>query len=266
MKKNVLRLFVVGLIWLASCSPLTRVLKNPDINEKYQFALEFYENEDYYRAGLVFEDLLPNMAGKAEAENVQFYYSYCQYYQNQFDLAAYYFKQFYDTYRRSDFAEEALYMHAYSNYKATPDYNLDQSNTTKAIETMQDFMNRFPKSSYFEKAGSIINELRGLLEKKAYSIAKQYHRLRRYQAAVIACDNFQKDFPDSELKEEVSFIKMEAQYEYAKASIYTMKIERYEETMEYYYYLVDRYPNSEYMKMAESYFKNTQRELYDLNP
>ncbi|MEM1138099.1 MAG: outer membrane protein assembly factor BamD [Bacteroidota bacterium] len=262
MKRSII-LFLIVFIG-GSCSNLTKVLKNPDIDEKYKAAVNFYDNEDYYRAGLVFEDLLPNMIGKKEAEFVQFYYAYCHYNQKQYDLSAYYFKQFYDTYRRSEFAEEALYMFAYSNYKSTPDFNLDQSNTNAAIEAMQDFLNIFPKSSYTEKGTEVIDELREKLEMKAYTVAKQYHRLRRYKAAVIAYENFQRDFPDSDLKEEISYRKIEAEYELSKMSIQAMKQERYQKTIEYYYYLLDRFPESDYIKEAESIFQETQKELEDL--
>ena len=262
MKRSIILLLFVMIA--GSCSRLTKILRNPDIDEKYKAAINFYDNEDYYRAGLVFEDLLPNMMGRKEAEFVQFYYAYCHYHQRQYDLAAYYFKQFYDTYRRSEFAEEALYMHAYSNYKGTPDYNLDQSNTNTAVESMQDFLNIYPTSSYVEEGTRIIDELREKLELKAYNIAKQYQKLRRYKAAVIAYENFQNDFPDSDLKEEISFKRVEAQYELSKLSIQSLKEERYQKTLEYYYYLLDRFPESEYIEDAQSIFKNTQRELADL--
>ena len=261
--KNIISLLIL-FVFLGSCSKLTKVLRNPDIDEKYKAAIAYYDNEDYYRAGLVFEDLLPNMMGRKEAEFVQFYYSYCHYHQRQYDMAAYYFKQFYDTYRRSEFAEEALYMHAYSNYKSTPDYNLDQSNTNTAIEAMQDFLNIFPESSYAEQGNQVINELREKLETKAYNVAKQYHKLRRYKAAVIAYENFQNDYPDSDLKEEISFLRVQAQYELSKMSIQSLKQERFEKAIEYYYYLVDRFPESDYIQNAQSIFDETQKELEDL--
>jgi len=249
------------LLVLGACSKLTRVLKNPNVEEKYQAALDYYEDGDYYRASLVFEDLLPNMIGTAEAEQIQFYYAYTQYHQNLFEMSSYYFKQFHDTYRRSDYAEEALFMHAYSLYKSTPDYNLDQSNTDKAINELQDFINRYPQSEYVAQSEDLIMELRDKLEMKGYTVAKQYHKLRYYKAALVAYENFQRDFPDSELKEEVAYLMVEAQYELAKASILSLQQERYEKALKLYYNLVDKYPESNYLKTAEDYFENSQREL-----
>ncbi len=265
MKKLTIFLLLIALLG-SSCSKLTRVLKNPDMDEKYKAALDYYEEEDYYRASLVFEDLLPNLLGKAEAEDVQFYNAYSYYHQQQYETAAYYFKQFHDTYRRSDYAQEALYMYAHSMYKSTPDYNLDQSNTNESINAMQDFINRYPQSTYVPEAEEIIQGLRDKLEEKAYTIARQYHKLRYYKAAIIAYENFTKDFPDSELKDEIYYRMVEAQYELAEASVTSLKRDRYQQALDNYYQLVDRYPESPYLQQAEDYFEKSQEELRDLQP
>ncbi|MDW7693607.1 outer membrane protein assembly factor BamD [Flammeovirgaceae bacterium SG7u.111] len=265
MKKSVYIILSIAVLTLGSCSNLTKIMKSNNINEKYKAAIKYYESGDYYRAGLLFEDLLPNMIGKPEAEQVQFYFAYCHYYQSQFELSAHYFKSFHDTYQRSNFANEALYMHAYSLYKATPEYNLDQSNTEQAIQAVQDFLNMYPTSNYVSEAEDLIKELRENLEVKAYNIAKQYQKLRRYKAAVIACDNFQKDFPDSDYKEEITYMKVLSQYEMSKVSLRSLQKERYEEAVEYYYYFLDKYPESKYLKPAESIYKSCQKELASLN-
>jgi outer membrane protein assembly factor BamD len=265
MKKIVYIAVITALLAGTSCSKLTRTLKNPSIDEKYQAALAYYEAGDYYRAGLVFEDLLPNMMGRAEAEFVQFYYAHTHFQQKQYEMASHYFKSFHDTYRRSDFAEEALYMHALAMYQNTPEFNLDQSNTENTIEAMQDFLNRYPQSAFGDKASEYIRVLRRKLELKAYNIAKQYERLGMHKAAVVAFENFQRDFPDSDFKEEVSFLKIQAQYELARVSVESMKKERYEKTIEYYYSFVDRYPQTKYGKNAENIFNSSQRQLLSLS-
>ena len=78
----------------------------------------------------------------------QFYYAYTQYQQQQYLLSATLFKKFYETFARSDYAQEATYMYAYSLYKDTPSFNLDQSNTLTAMSALQDFINTYPDSKY----------------------------------------------------------------------------------------------------------------------
>ena len=239
-------------------------MKNPDIDQRYAAAKAYYEKEDYYRAGLIFEDLISSLLGDARAENVQFSYAYTNFYQQQYQLSAHYFRSFFDTYGRSPHAEEALYMHTYSLYKSTPAYYLDQSNTNVAINALQDFLNRYPESTYKKDASDNMNTLRKQLELKAYKIAKQYQKLSRFKAAVLAYSNFMKDFPDSEFREEVIFRKIVATYELARISIESKKEERYQEMRKNYLAFVDRYPESSYIKAAEKYFGDSRKALQTL--
>jgi len=257
-------LIVLAVLLSASCSNLSKVLKNPDVDTRYNAAMQYYEEEDYAKAGIVLENLIPDIIGKPEAEKVQYYFAYCHYHSGQFDLANYYFKSFHDTYQRSAFAKEALFMSAYSLVASTPIYNLDQSNTEMTLSSLQDFINRYPESQYVAQAEAAIKELRAKLEIKAFEIAKQYQKLRRYEAAVIAFDNFRKNFPDSYLKEEAIFRRLESQYEYAKLSYYTVKAERIEELAQMYIKFIDKYPNSEFRKKAETFYKYTQKETAGL--
>lgn len=249
------------LISFSSCSKFSRVVKSTDINEKYDAAVKYYDEKDYYRAGILFEDIMPSFVGTEKAENVQFSYAYCHFNQDQYLMANHYFKNFYTTYNRSPYAEEALYMSAYSVYKDIPKHNLDQSNTTKAIDEMQDFMNRYPNSKYIDDANKVITELRANLEKKAYEVAMQYVKLRRYKAAAIALGNFNKDYPDSELREVVLFNKLDSEYNLAEVSIASKQEERYENAIETYEKFNTKFPTSDYSKNARKINEAAQKEL-----
>ena len=126
-----------------------------DWKVKYDAALEYYEREDYYRASVLFEEIMPLVRGQKEGELSQFYFSYCNYYQKQYQLSAYYFKSFFQTYSRSEYAQEAEYMSAYSLYRDSPIFNLDQTSTIEAIEIYQGFLEDYPESEYLEEADRI---------------------------------------------------------------------------------------------------------------
>lgn len=261
------KLLILGfgaLLFLGSCTGFQRTMKNPSVEERYKAAVDYYQKEDFTHAGILFEDLIPDVIGRAEAERVQYYYAYCHYHQKQYELANYYFKTFHDTYQRSAFAVEALFMSAYSTVKNTPDYNLDQGNTNNAVNALQEFINRYPDSQYVPQAEQAIRDLRKKLELKSFNVARLYQRLRRFKAAVIAYDNFRKTFPDSKLKEEALYNRMASQNEWARLSIISLKQERYETLMEMYYYFVDKYPSGEFSKQAENIFNSAQRELNKL--
>ena len=192
MIKNVVKntLILSLLVLYVGCTEFKRIQKSDDWKLKYDAALEYYEKKDYYRAVILFDQIMPYIKGSAEAELVQFYYAYAHYYQKQYLLSSHYFKNFHDTYNRSEYAEEAYYMYGYSLYKQSPIYNLEQSSTVEAITAIQTFLNRYPNSEYRKEAINIQAELRLKLAKKAYENAKLYYQLGRLSSALISLDNF----------------------------------------------------------------------------
>jgi outer membrane protein assembly factor BamD len=259
----------VFIFLLASCSKFQRVVKNTDWRVRYDAAVKYYEKGDYYRSGALFEDLIPILVGTVEAEKARFYHAYCYLKQGQYIMSADKFKSFHDTYNRSEFAEEALYMHAYSQYMDSPTINLDQGNTDAAIDAFQEFINRYPSSKYAQQASGMILELRAKLEAKAFNLGLLYQKLIGYRydyskASVIAYENFRKDYPDSKLQEEAAFHKIESQYFLAQNSYYTKQRERYEEVLNLYNVFIEKYPKSTFLKKAETIVENSQRKLVSL--
>ncbi len=250
-------LVVLFIVMLASCSKFRKIEKSSDWRVKYDAALKYYENKDYFRSSTLFEQILPIVRGLPEGEKVQLYYAYAHYYQKFYLLAAHHFKTFYQTYGRSEYMQEARYMHAYSLYANAPAYNLDQSSSIEAVIEMQNFLNKYPNSQYREDANKVINELQVKLELKAYENSKQYYKLGYYKAAVVAFESFANDYPDSEYNEELSFLKFMAQFKLAEKSVSSKQLERYKLANQYYLEFLDAYPNSEFVKEADKNYGNS---------
>src|SRR5687768_17842716 len=126
-------LFSLILLTLVSCSKFRKIEKSADWRVKYEGGLHYYAKKDYYRASVLFEQILPIVRGLPEGEKVQFYLAYCQYHDKLYLLASEQFRTFYETYGRSTLAEEARYMFAYSLYASSPSANLDQSSSVDAM-------------------------------------------------------------------------------------------------------------------------------------
>ena len=103
----------------------------------------------------------------------------------------------------------------------------------------------------------MIDDIQVKLERKSYENAKQYYKLERYKAAVVAFESFADNFPDSDYNEEGQYLKFLSQYLLAENSIASKQLERYRLANEYYIELLDRYPNSEYLKEAEKKYGNS---------
>jgi outer membrane protein assembly factor BamD len=233
-------------------------------DQKLKAATVYYKQANYYKAGILFEELIPLLKGDSLAETAQFYNAYCNYHQKQYSMSSYLFKSFYSTYARSPLAEEAYYMYAYSMYMDSPNYNLDQTNTLTAIDALQTFLDTFPTSEYADECTTNMQDLRERLEKKAYEKAKLYYKTKganfgNYKAATVAIDNFQRDFPDSKYLEDMAFTKLQTQYEYAGLSLENKQKERFLSASKFYEDFIDKFPKSKYLKQAEKFYEGSNK-------
>ena len=255
LKTGFISLLILAIV--AGCSKFRKIEKSEDWRVKYEAALNYYNKKDYYRSAILFEQILPIVRGLPEGEKVEFYLAYCQYNERTYLLASNQFRIFFETYGRSSLAEEAHFMYAYSLYVASPAENLDQKNSIEAINAMQNFLNRYPGSKFSERAVEVITTGQVKLERKGFENAQQYLKLKYYQAAVIAFENFKKNFPDSKYLEEVAYMKVQAQFKLAEQSITAKQLERYNATLEYYQELLDNFPQSSFLKEAQRYYSES---------
>ncbi len=252
---------LIVCVILSSCSRFQHVLKKGNAEEKYEAGIMYYDKGDYFHAIQLFEELVPIMRGKKEGELVEFYLAKSYYEQGDYILGAESFKNFYELYGRSDYAEEALFLYAKSIYKASPRYDLDPTSTREAIYAIQGFLNNHPSSKFKEESEKMLSELRAKLERKDFEQAKLYYHLENYTSAITAFSNFENDFPDSSMKEEALFLKLEAAYLLAKNSIDSKKKERFQRVITCYESLLDHYPKSVFLKKAENYYEESLRLL-----
>lgn len=259
--------FLIAIVILAgSCSKFRRIQKSEDWRVRYEAGLNYYAKKDYYRASLLFEDILPIVRGLPEGEKVEFYLAYCQFNEKTYLLASNQFKTFYETYGRSQLAEEAHFMYAFSLYTASPSSNLDQTEGIEAMDAMQVFLNKYPDSKFRDRAAEVITICHDKLEEKGFDNARQYLKLRSYQAAIIAFDNFRKNFPDSKYLEEVAYLKVVSQYKYAERSFADLQPKRFKAVVEFYQELIDAYPDSKFLKEAEKmYSESVTRSATNVN-
>ena len=256
--KHLIILVFVAALGIAGCkSRFEKLRASNDVAKKYQEALRLYNKRDYSKALVLFEDLSQKYRGRAEAEDLNYYYAYTLYRLSDYTTARYQFKSFADTYPASKNAEEARYMGAYCYYLESPSFSLDQENTYKAIDALQLFINLYPTSDRAAAAGKYIAVLRGKLEDKAFENAKMYlttgpSNVDNYRAAVIALKNAQRDYPDIKYAEEMDFLMIKAQYLYAKNSYVIRQEDRYNEALALYTEFTENHPDSKFAKDAKA--------------
>lgn len=260
MYKRILVIFSLFII-LTGCSEFQKALKSKDYEYKYEKALAYYEEGDWYRSQSLINDVLPVFRGTQKAKKLYYMKAYTHYNQNEFILAAYHFKTFIKTYPNDELTKECEFMLAECFREESPRFNLDQQNTLKAIQGYQLYINRYPDTDNAVLSQSRIEELRGRLEMKSFNNAELYYKLRDYKAATIALKNTLKEFPDTEFREELQYLIMKSNFLLAQNSINKLKKERFQETINEYYTFVDEFPQSKKIKEAEKIFEKSVNEI-----
>jgi outer membrane protein assembly factor BamD len=259
-------LFTLTILVATSCSQYQKLLKSMDYEQWYIKGMEYYNMEDYMRASTLLGQLTSIYRGTDRAEIVLETYAKSLYGLKDYTMAGHYFREYVKTFPNGDKTEECQYMSAYCYYKESPKPRLDQTSTESAINEFQLFINMFPNSARVNEATRLMDEMRDKLVYKSYLNAKLYFDLgnymgNNYKSAVIAAQNSLKEFPDTKYREELSYLILDAKYIQAVNSIEEKQAERYRETIDEYYAFYNEFPDSKYIKKANSILENSQKGL-----
>lgn len=259
-------LFVlVVALTISSCSPYQRVLKSDDTAEKYTFVDSLYQIGKYKKALKLMEQIVPAYRGKPQAEKLMYMYANTFYNLEDFYLAGYQFERFATSYPRSDSAEVASFRSASSYFELSPRFSLDQKDTHRGLEKLQEFINKYPDSEYRVVANEKVNVLSEKIEKKEIEVAKQLLKIAEYRVsyknAIEAFDNFINDHPGSKYRKDAYFGKIEAAYELAIRSFPSIVDERLMTAKGYYNSFIKYYSEDELKVDADALLEKINKRL-----
>ena len=237
---------IVFVALFTSCSDYQRVVKSEDVSLKTKTAEVLYKEGKYKKALKLYEQIIPSVKGKPQAERIMFYLADTYYQLGDHYLAGYQFERFAKSYPKSQKGEEAAFKSAKSYYELSPVYSKDQKETNEAINKLQSFINKYPESEYVVEANKLTDELNKKLEQKYYEIAKQYHHREDYKEAIVAFDNYVLDYPGSPYREAALYYKSESAYLLAVNSLPALVNERLQTAQTYYKNYKKYYKEGEY--------------------
>lgn len=260
--------FLCGLLF--SCNEYQKALKSEETNVKYELAQKYYDAGDFKRANRLFQQIAPKYIGRPQGERVMYFLANSYFEIGDYNFAGYQFERFIKSYPKSDKADDASFLGAKSYYYLSPRYSLDQTDTDKALNKLQGFINAYPDSEFLEEANAMARELTTKKEKKAFEIAKQFTKLGKSYildyniSAIAALDNFISDHPGSVYREDALFLKIEAATNLALNSTQLRKKERLDNAKEAYDALFRYYPETKYEKEAGNLLARVDKELESL--
>ena len=186
----------------------------------------------------------------------QSYYKTKQYY-----LAGYQFESFVSSYPKSEKVQEAAFLGAKSYSMLSPEYSLDQADTNKAIEKLQNFIDTYPNSEYLVEANALMRKMNEKIEKKVFENAKGYNTISDYKSAIVALDNFVADYPGTPFKEEALFYKYDSAYQLGINSVPAKMQERLNVAKLAYANLIKFKADTKYKQKADEMLARIEKDL-----
>ena len=257
-------LWLPVLIALCSCGEYNTVLKSRDVDYKYDYAKKAFDDRRFTQAATILETIYTPLRGTANGEEALFLLAMSNFENKDYLNSGLYFKTYYSRYPRGKFTELARFYSGYGYYLDSPDPQLDQGPTKKAIEELQGFIDYYPDSDRVSIAQNAINEMRDKLTLKELQNAQLYYNLgnfmgNNYNAAIITAQNALKDFPVSKYREDFELLILKAKYQEARLSVDEKKAERFRDVVDEYYSYTNNYPDTKNRKEADNIYEIAKR-------
>jgi outer membrane protein assembly factor BamD len=255
MLKTNKSIFVLLLLVLlaAGCRSSQHIRPGDTIEVAFEKAMSQYERGRYAHAVRSFETVLSMGRGTEFAADAQFYLAMSHFNNRSFLSAASEFRRFARNYSRDDRRMESEFMEAYSHYRLSPRFNLDQTETYNALDRFQLFVTRYPGTERARDAQEYMDELRDKLAKKKFHAAEMYMRIRQYESAAIYYGLTVERFPGSSWAEEALVNQILAYVQFAENSVRERQQERFEKAVGSYQQYLQIFPRGPNRQLAEEY-------------
>lgn len=260
MQRHLYIYVIIALLTFTSCGEYQRVLKSSDANYHLEYAKRAFEEKKYTQAATVLEPVVTVFKGTEKAEDALYLLALSNYENKDYETSGTWFKTYYNRFPKGKYTELARFFCGYGYYLDSPDPQLDQTGTLKAIQELQSFLDYFPKSDRVSLAQNAIFELQDKLTLKQLENAQLYYNLgtylgNNYESAVIVAKNAIKDYPYSKYKEDLELLILKSKYQEAKESVDERKVDRFREVVDEYYSFINNYPDSPHRDEAENIFR-----------
>lgn len=236
-----------------------------NFDQSYERAMRYYNNGSYLSAAGLFEELYPLSLGTSKADTILYLFAHSYYMNKDYSMAAFHFHDYVKRYPNTEKTEDAFYYCVSAIYNTSPDYALDQSSTTYAIDEIKAFIQAYPNNKHIEECNNMLDALRLKLARKDLEVLILYYNTDHYEACQIAAKNFFNEYSYSPLMPEAIYYLVLNNYEYARKSIDTKKQERYKACLEACTKMELSYSDSRYYKETSKIAQDVKKQLEKYN-
>lgn len=258
--------FSIAVLLFVSCGEYNKVLKSTDREVRYEYAKKYFEEKKYGRTITLLESILTSYVGSAKEQEIMYLLAQSYFYNKDYVTSTYYYTKYYNKFPRGEYAMIARYNAAYGLYLDSPDVRLDQSNTYKAIQGFQDFLEYYPKSEKVQIAQDLMFELQEKLAEKQFLAAKLYFNLgmyggNNYEACVVTARGALQDYPFSAFADDLQFLIVKSKFEEASHSVDFKKNIRFREVRDEHYNYLNMFPEGKNLKDSQKLYRKSMQEL-----
>ena len=252
MPSHSLPLYAILLLcfFAASCGNAGRVTYDSP-QEAFGKGRAYFEEKKFTDAVPYFQGVFSFGRTHQWAADAQLYLARAYKENREYILAASEYDRFIQIYRSDSRIPLATYERALTYYERSPEYKLDQTDTKKAIEQFQLFMERYPADSLVDDSQRRIVELRSKLAQKQHEIGKLYETRELFEAAALSYEAVFDDYSDTPWAEAALVDAIYAYIQYSDQSIRARQRIRLESALKNYDRLVQIFPDSEHLDRAE---------------
>ena len=268
MRKKIYVILLFMLVLFTGCGEYQKLLKSRDPEEKYQAALQYFNEKQYVKAQTLLDDVAAYYKGTERSEDVLAYLARSYMGQKAYESATDYYQAYIRNYPKGKYAAEAYFQVGHCQYLDSPDARLDQEITVKAIEALTLFVELYPESPYAEQAYNEIDELNNKLALKELKSAQLYYNLgtylgNNYESCEIVAKNALRRYPSNKYQEELSWLILQSKYQQMINSFEERKLDRARDTQDEYYNFVTEFPSSKHRKEADKMLTAIKKILKD---
>jgi outer membrane protein assembly factor BamD len=161
----------------------SNVVENLSAEDRYTLAKAKFDDENYLDAIEDFRVITLQYPGSRVADSAQFFLAQSYFHRGQFILAASEYETLVRSMSVSPLVPEARYEIGMCYYELSPNSDLDQKYTYKALDAFQSFIEYHPTNALVPQAEQKIRELNTKLAGKEYNSGKIYMKMEYYGAA-----------------------------------------------------------------------------------
>ncbi|MCU0328567.1 MAG: outer membrane protein assembly factor BamD [Chitinophagales bacterium] len=254
-------LFLMLSLMTVGCVDTQKVINSNNKSYKFSKAKEWFEKKKYSSALPLIEHLIPYYKGTDTAEVLYFYLAESYFQSKEYFVAAYHYNNFNELYGKGTRGEYVTYQIGECYFKEVPRIELDQSYTNKAIDQFKTYLKQYPSGKKANEAFERIESLYRNIELKALQTAELYYHTRNYRAAVRSFENLLNTYPNIKEYESIHYKIIDAKFQFAKKSIPSKQVERYEDALNTSLNYLNKYPNSPNKAQIMSLYQKSNTEI-----